>query len=417
MKDHPMTRTLGLLLLAVTPLSAAEPEWNQYRGGRGDGTSNATGIPTSFSETKNVKWKTAIWGKAWSSPVVWKNRVWLTTGTEDGKRLSLLCLDRQTGKILHDKTLFTHEKPQYCHPFNSYASPTPWVEDERIYVTFGALGTACLDTDTLKVLWTREDLECNHWRGPGSSVSIYKNLLFLPFDGYDFQYVVALDKRTGKTVWKNDRNVDYKSDNGDIKKAYCTARVITYKGRTQVVVPGAMATMAYDPNSGQELWRVIHGGMNACIPPLFGNGKVYISTSAPATLLAVRPDGKGDITGTHVAWKTRQAVPQRPSQILVGESMFMIDNSGVASCIDTKTGKARWTKRIAGKFTASPVLVGNRIYCFQRETGKSHVFAADPKAYRPLAANLLDEGCMASPAVTDGLLLVRTKTHLYGIGE
>jgi len=220
-----MTRLACLLLLtSATMTSAAEPQWNQFRGGRGDGTSKAAGIPIAWSETKNVRWKTEIWGKGWSSPIVWKDRIWLTTATEDGHRLALLCLDRKTGKILHDKTLFEHEKPQYCHPFNSYASPTPWVEDSRIYVTFGALGTACLDTETLRVIWKREDLQCNHWRGPGSSVSIYKNLFFLPFDGHDHQFVLAFDKRNGKTVWRNDRNIDYKSDNGDIKKAYCTAR-------------------------------------------------------------------------------------------------------------------------------------------------------------------------------------------------
>jgi outer membrane protein assembly factor BamB len=410
-------RSLLLLSFVTTSLFAAEPEWNQFRGGRGDGTSKAEGIPTAWSETKNVRWKTEIWGKGWSSPVTWKDRIWLTTGTEDGHRLAVMCLDRKTGKILHDKTIFEHEKPQYCHPFNSYASPTPWIEDGRLYITFGALGTACLDSETLRVIWKREDLECNHWRGPGSSVSIYGNLLYLPFDGHDHQFVMAFDKRNGKTVWRKDRNVDYKSDNGDIKKAYGTARVITFKGRTQVIVPGAMATMAYEPNSGKELWRVIHGGMNACIPPLFSDGKLYITTSSPSKLLAVRPDGIGDVTKTHVEWTARTGVPARPSQLLVGDSMFMVDNSGVASCIDTATGKPRWTKRIAGKFTASPVLVGDRIYCFQREMGKSHVFAADPKKYRELATNTLDAGCMASPAVTNGLLILRTKTHLYGIGE
>jgi outer membrane protein assembly factor BamB len=349
--------------------------------------------------------------------VTWKDRIWLTTATEDGHRLALLCLDRKTGKILHDVTIFEHEKPQYCHPFNSYASPTPYVEDGRIYVTFGALGTACLDTETCQVIWKREDLECNHWRGPGSSVSIHGNLLFMPFDGHDHQFVVAFDKRNGKTVWRNDRNIDYKSDNGDIKKAYCTARVITFKGRTQVVVPGAMATIAYEPNSGKELWRVIHGGMNACIPPLFGNGKLYITTSSPSLLLAVRPDGSGDVTKSHVEWTTRQGVPSRPAQLLDGDSMFMVDNGGIASCIDLATGKPRWTKRIAGKFTASPVLVDGRIYCFQRESGTSHVIAADPKAFRMLATNTLDTGCMASPALTNGLLIVRTKTHVYGIGK
>ncbi|MDP7276012.1 MAG: PQQ-binding-like beta-propeller repeat protein [Planctomycetaceae bacterium] len=405
----------SLLLLALSTANLPAADWNQFRGSAGDGQSTVKGIPTTWSETSNVAWKTAIWGKGWSSPVIWKDQVWLTTATPDGHRLAAVCVDRRNGKILHDITVFEHEKPQYCHPFNSYASPTPWVEENRVYVHFGALGTACLDTRTGKTIWKRQDLPCNHFRGPGSSVVIHGNHLFLPYDGFDYQYVVALDKRNGKTAWRNDRNVDYGSDNGDVKKAYGTAKVITFGGRTQVVVPGAVATMSYDPESGKELWRVIHGGMNSCARPLFGNGLLYINTgSVPTRLLAVRPDGKGDITKTHVKWTTMKSVPSRPSQLLVGDAIYMVSNSGVASCLAAGTGKAAWTKRIAGKHVASPILVGKRIFSFSQE-GRTHVFAADKATYRELAVNKLDGGFMASPAVAKGLLILRTKTHLYGI--
>ena len=409
---------LLILCLWVSTAAAAEPDWNQFRGGRGDGTSQAAGIPSTWSETDNVAWKTPIWGKGWSSPVVWKNRIWLTTATVDGHRLAVLCLDRRTGKILHDKTVFKPVKPQYSHPFNSYASSTSWIEQGRVYIHFGSLGTACLDSETCEVIWRRDDLPCNHFRGPASSVSIHGNMMFLPFDGSDVQYVVALDKRTGKTLWRSDRNVDFGGKGGAHRKAFGTARVITHRGRVQVVVPGAMATMSYDPSSGKELWRVIHGGANASCPPLFRDGVLYFNSGdVTNALLAVRPDGHGDVTATHVKWSTNRGVPSRPSVLLFGESIFMVNNAGIASCVDIATGETRWSSRITGKYSASPILVGTRVFCFEEEQGLCHVFAADPRGYRRLATNKLDASFMASPAVTDRLLILRTKTHLYGISE
>lgn len=410
--------TLPALFLLASASPAAEPDWNQFRGGRGDGSSMAKGIPTRWSETQNVAWKTSIWGKGWSSPVVWKDRVWLTTATVDGHRLAVICLDRKTGRILFDKTIFKPIKPQYSDPFNSYASSTAWVEEGRVYVHFGSHGTACLDTRTSDVIWQRDDLPCNHFRGPASSVSIYGDLMFLPFDGSDVQYVVALDKRTGKTLWRTDRNVDFGGLGGAHRKAFSTARVITCQGRTQVVVPGAMATMAYDPFSGKELWRVIHGGANASCPPLFRDGVLFFNSGDVTNrLFAVRPDGKGDITKTHVKWSTMRGVPSRPSVLLSGQAIYMVSNAGVASCVDIATGETRWTRRITGKYSASPVLVDERVFCFEEEQGVCHVFSADPREYRRLATNKLAASFMASPAVTDGMLILRTKTHLYGIAR
>ncbi|MCH2399793.1 MAG: PQQ-binding-like beta-propeller repeat protein [Pirellulales bacterium] len=395
-----------------------DPDWNQFRGGHGDGTASFTGIPTTWSETQHVAWKTAIWGKGWSSPVVWKNRIWLTTATVDGKRLAVLCLNRQTGAVLHDKIIFTPDNPQYCHPFNSYASSTPWVEDGRVYVHFGSLGTACLNADTCAVIWKRTDLPCNHFRGPASSIAIDGNRMFLPFDGSDIQYVAALDKQTGKTLWRTDRNVDFGDKPGPYRKAYSTARVITHEGRKQVIIPGAMATMSYDPASGQELWRVIHGGANVSCPPLFHQGVLYF-TSGDVTnrLLAMIPAGQGNITQTHIKWSMMRGVPSRPSVLRAGSSIYMVSNTGVASCVDMETGRTRWSQRLGGKYSASPILVDKRIFCCEEEQGICHVFAADPAGYRALATNKLEASFMASPAVADKMLILRTKTHLYGITE
>ena len=242
--------------------------------------------------------------------------------------------------------------------------------------------------------------------------------MFLPFDGSDVQYVVALDKRTGKTLWRTDRNVDFGGLGGAHRKAFCTARVITHNGRTQVIIPAALATMSYDPATGEELWRVMHGGANTACPALFHKGVLFFNSGDVTNrLMAVRPDGRGDVTKTHVKWSTMRGVPSRPSVVRSGDAIYMVNNDGIASCIDTATGRTRWARRLTGKYCASPILVGERVFCFEEEKGLCHVFAADPKRYRKLATNTLDASFMASPAATDGMLILRTKTHLYGIAE
>jgi len=194
-------RLVALLLVAL--------QWPQFRGPEGNGVAAGGGLPIEWSESRNVRWKTAIHGRAWSSPVILGSQVWVSTATPDGRRLSAVALDKRSGRIVHDLTLFDVPNPQYAHPFNSYASPTPVIENGRVYVTFGSPGTAAIDTATGKVLWTRRDLECNHFRGAGSSPILFRHLLLMHFDGSDRQYVVALDKRTGKTVWQTNRSIDF----------------------------------------------------------------------------------------------------------------------------------------------------------------------------------------------------------------
>jgi len=212
--------------LALASAGVCADRWTEFRGPSGTGHSDATGLPREWSESRNVAWKTRIHGRGWSSPVVLGNQVWLTTATREGHELSVLALDRATGKVLHDVLLFEVEKPENTASFNSFASPTPVIEEGRVYVHFGSYGTAALDTRTGRTLWARRDLPCNHWRGPGSSPMLHGNLLIVHFDGYDQQYAVALDKRTGRTVWKAVRPHDYGTDDGDMKKAFATPVVI-----------------------------------------------------------------------------------------------------------------------------------------------------------------------------------------------
>ncbi len=424
--------------MATLRLLAEETNWPQFRGPRGDGTSVATGLPLRWSEQSrpsDINWKSAVHGRGWSSPVVWGNQVWLTTATENGRELFALCVDRESGHIVHDLKLFDIAHPQYKHEFNSYASPTPVIEDGRLYATFGAPGTACLDTQTGKVLWQRQDLECNHFRGAGSSPILYGDLFVLNFDGTDRQFIVALDKRTGRTIWKKDRSIDFKdlgpdgapNAEGDFRKAFATCQVASLDGRTTLLSPGSKALYAYDPLTGDELWRVEErGSYSGATRPVTGHGLVFVPTGfSVGQVLAIRPGKKGEVidvaapespaTQLQVVWKAKRNAPKKPSLLLVGDLLFAIDDNGVATCWEAKTGTVVWNERIGGNYSASPLAADGRIYFFSEE-GKTTVIAAD-REFKKLAENQLEDGFMASPAVAGKALFLRTRTHLYRVEE
>jgi outer membrane protein assembly factor BamB len=404
--------SLVALIFSVAALSA-DDTWPQYRGPAGNGISNARNVPTTWSETENVRWKVEIHDKGWSSPVVWGNQVWVTTAGENGFEFFAVCVDRKSGSILHDLKLFTESKPVAYQKYNSCASPTPVAEEGRLYAHFGTHGTAGIDTATGKVLWENRELHCDHWRGPASSPIIYGNLLLLTFDGYDSQFVAALDKTNGKIVWKKDRDIKFPNDNGDLKKGFATPSILELNGKPQLVSPAAEATIAYDPLTGNELWRVIHGGMNEAARPVFGHGMIYLTSGHTTNLLAVRQGGTGLLSKDDIVWKTNRAVPSRPSLLLIDDYLYMVSDAGIASCVDAKTGKYLWNERLGKPQSGSPIAVGGRIYAASEE-GTTYIFEAAPK-FKLVAANKLDAGCMASPAVVDGALFLRTKTHLYCI--
>lgn len=406
-------RAMALLSLLSTA-ALAGTNWTQFRGPNGDGLSSEKGLPVTWSEQEHIVWKTPVTGKAWSSPVIWDDQIWMTNAPEDGKQLYAVCLDRASGRVVHNVLVFEISEPQFCYPMNSYATPTPFVEAGRVWVHFGVHGTACLDTTTGKVLWTRQDFLCDHHRGPASSPVIAGDLMVVAFDGFDVQYVVALDKLTGKTVWRRDRNIDYGSDNGDVKKAYGTAKLIEVRGRPQLIYPSAGATIAYEPKTGEEIWRMRHGGMNACAPPLFADGRLILNTAAGGfKLFAMSVEGRGDLTNSNVLWKASQGVPTRSSPTLVGDRILMVSDAGVASCLDAASGKAIFQRRLEGEFSSSPLVADGKFYVSNHD-GQTFVLSADDKL-ELLATNKLDAGCMASPAVYDKAIYLRTKTHLYRI--
>jgi outer membrane protein assembly factor BamB len=412
-----------MIRAAVLVALFALGQWAQFRGPDGNGVSTATGLPITWTETQNVRWKTAIHGRAWSSPVILGRQVWLTTATPDGKELFVVAVDKDTGKILVDFKLFDVPNPQFAHSFNSYASPTPVIEPGRVYVTFGSPGTAAIDTATGKVLWERRDLECNHFRGAGSSPVLFRHLLLMHFDGSDVQYVVALDKRTGKTVWQTKRSVDYRDlesngkvkADGDFRKAFSTPQIVMVGHEPVLVSLGSKATYGYDPLTGKELWKVEEPtSFSASTRPVTGHGLVYYSTGwNTGQVLAVKPDGRGDVTATHVAWRATRGAPKKPSMLLLGDLLLMVNDNGVVTCLDAHTGAEVWTARLTDSYSASPIAADGRVYFFS-EDGKATVIEAG-RAFKILAENTLDEGFMASPAIDGRALYLRTRSHLYRI--
>lgn len=415
---------LSLLLIAATgTLAAASDNWPQFRGPGGDGISDAKSAPMTWSDTDHVKWKTNIHGKAWSSPVVWGNQVWMTTATPDGHELYAVCLDRESGKIIFAEKLFDIANPQFCIAFNSYASPTPCIERGRVYVTFGSPGTACLDTETGKVIWARTDFVCNHFRGAGSSPFLYKDLLFMNFDGSDFQYVVALDKRDGRTVWRTDRDIDYGDiepngkvrAEGDFRKAFSTPRVMSIDGRDQLISLGSKALYSYEPLTGKELWRVEDkASFSGSDTPILGDGTIfYGSGHGQSELLAVRPKGDGNITDSAMVWRMHKKVPTRSSLLYHDGLIYMVTDAGVVNCVDAKNGTEVWHGRVDGTYSASPTWIAGKIYLCSEE-GKTTVLAEGVE-FKVLAENQLSDGIMASPAVAGDAIFVRTKSSCYRI--
>lgn len=398
-------KLLFLLCALFTPILAQD--WPEFRGPSGQGHSTERGLPLAWSETKNVKWKTAIPGKGWSSPAIQGNRIWLTAATEDGKSLRAICVDRNTGAILQNVEVFRLKSAAPTHAKNSHASPTPVLEGDRVYLHFGANGTACI-TQSGEIVWkTRLDYD-NGQHGPGGSPVIYDDLLIVNCDGQSTQYVVALDKQTGKARWKKFR---------EGAQAYATPLIVRLPAGDQLISPGAFRAIAYEPRTGKELWQVRYGDGFSNVPrPVYGNGLVFICTGfMQPSLLAVRLDGRGDITKSHIAWTLKRGVSLTPSPLLIGEELYLVSDNGIASCLDAKTGTVHWQVRLGGNHSASPLYADGRIY-FLSEEGESVVIAPG-KEFKVLTRNQLEGQTLASMAVSSGSIFVRSQTHLYRLGN
>jgi outer membrane protein assembly factor BamB len=416
----------------------AEESWGEFRGPTGQGHSLRGSVPVEWSETKNVRWKTAIPGTGHSSPVILGDRIWMTTaitkmfspaekaerlkGNSLAKDLNLakevslqaICVDRNTGKQLHAIELFNAKTPFPIHSLNSYASPTPVLEKGRLYCHFGALGTVALDTDTLKPIWKRE-FKIDHSVGPGASPVVWKNLVIVQCDGIDKQYVVAIDKATGKTVWKTTRSGELHA-NPEMKKAFCTPTIVEQGKVPLMISQGANWVYGYDVRDGREIWRASYGqlGFSTVPRPVVGHGLAFVCTSfMPSRLLAVRIDGEGDVSKSAVAWHFDKQVSSKPSVLLIGDELYMVSDSGIGTCLDAKTGKIHWRARLGGNYSASPLFASGRIY-FSNQEGTTSVINLGTK-FEKIATNKLDGRHMASPAVVGNAIYLRTDSALYRI--
>lgn len=407
---------LSITILTVSSLaaSALDTNWTDYRGNTTDGFTKATGLPTTWSETQNIRWKTPIDGKSWSSPIIWGDTIWLTNADKDGHKMSVLAFNKETGKIRINRLLVSNSEPDPINDFNSYASPTPAIDKDRVYLHFGTYGTFALDQKTGNTLWERRDIHCKHSVGPGSSPVLYGNALILTFDGVDVQYLIALDKTTGKTLWKSDRGTEWKGLHSEMRKAYHTPVFTTVAGQTQMISPAAMAVCAYDPRTGSEIWRIRYGGYSGSARTVIGNGMAYVFPGYDrAELVAVKLGGRGDVTDTHIAWKCSRNMPFKPSPLLIDGLLYLISDGGVLTCLDAKTGEEIWKERVGGNFSASPIYAEGRIYLFNEE-GKT-TLVKPARTYQKIGECELGDGFMASPAVSGKALFVRTKSALYRI--
>ena len=409
-----------IVFLLATPMIAWTEEWSQFRGPLGNGHSQATGLPVQWTGEDNISWKQAIPGEGWSSPVIHQGQIIVTAAvpianTDQDYSLQMLLLDGRSGEITKTVEIFRQDGSTAAkiHTKNGHSSPTPIIEGDRVYLHWGHQGTACTKTDGTMV-WRNRELNYPPVHGNGGSPVIVGDRLVFSCDGGSDPFVVALDKNSGKVLWKVTRTTG-----ASAKFSFTTPAVIEVAGKLQIISPGSGAVCAYDPADGREIWRVNYGEGYSVIPrPIFAHGLVYVCTGyGTPHLLAIRPDGSGDVTKTHVSWERQRAIPHTPSLLVVGEELYMVSDKGVASCLDAKTGKQHWQQRLSGGggYSASPLYSEGKIY-FQSETGVGNVIRATRK-FELLSTNKLGERTLASYGVTQQSLLIRSDQNLYRIGK
>ncbi|MBI5775555.1 MAG: PQQ-binding-like beta-propeller repeat protein [Verrucomicrobia bacterium] len=403
----PFSFAIAALAFAIT---ASAEDWPEFRGPTGQGISAERNLPVEWSGTKNVVWKQPVPGSGWSSPVVVDKRVYLTTAVPsgDGQSLRALGLDAASGKILWNTELFAKTVGK-AHKKNSQASPTPLVYGGRLYVHFGPQGTACLDLNG-KILWRNDALDYPPVHGNGGSPILVDDLLVFSCDAASDPFVVALDKNTGKVRWKVNRATTAKR-----KFSFSTPLLATVNGQKQIITPGSGVVCGLDPANGKELWRTLYGEGYSVIPrPVLGHGLIFISSGYDKpNALAIRAGGRGDVTSSAIVWTSVRGAPHTPSMLLVGAELYMVSDGGIASCADAKTGNVHWQERVEGNFSASPVFADGRIY-LQSEEGVGVVLQPG-KEFKVLARNALNERTLASYAISDGAIFIRSAQNLYRI--
>ena len=414
-----MRTLLAIGVLGFLAAGASAGDWAEFRGPTGQGHAADSKLPIEWSSSKNVAWKTGVAGLGWSSPIVVGNRIFLTTAVPTGEgekkdqSLRAICLDAATGKSQWDIEVFLQDgkTASPIHSKNSHASSTPVSDGKHVFVHFGTHGTACLTLDG-QIVWQNRELKYEPRHGNGGSPILVDDMLVVSCDGSNTMFVIALDKVTGKVRWRTPRE----HKNGS-KFSFGTPLLIEVNGEKQIVAPGTFHVAGYRPKDGGEIWRVDYGQGYSVIPrPVFGHGLIFLSSGYDTpVLMAIKPDGQGNVTETHVAWKTNKSAPHTPSPLLVGEHLYVVSDGGIATCFEAKTGEQVWQKRVGGNFSSSPLFADGKIY-LQSEQGDGIVLQPGAE-YVELAKNELEPRTFASYAVADGALLIRTETQLYRIQQ
>ena len=420
---NPMRTFILLLTITVSFPALQSQEWTGFRGGDLHALAEGVGYPTEWNDSTNIVWKLPIEGKGWSSPIVKYGVVWVTTAIEKERDLILVGIDFEEGKIIHQIKLFRPDEFHNIHALNSYATPTSCVDDKYVYVNFGRYGTACVRISDLHVMWKREDLICDHFQGPGASPILYKDKLILHFEGMDAQYIVALDKNTGKTIWRIDRDEKIYSTLPEMeRKAYVTPIVINVADRDLLISNGSAGCFAYDVKNGEEVWRIVKGITSTVSMPTYWNGNLYFfgglvnkeDDKKHYHLTAADPKGKGDISKTNIIWVQDYSTSQMLTPVVNKEVLYTMDTRGNMQGIDAFTGEIYWAKRFIGKFNSSPICAGGFVY-FNSNRGET-VVIKEGKELNIVSENLVEGQIWATPAFVNGSILLRISEYLYKVG-
>ncbi len=412
--------TFLAVLVADCPASSAE-NWPRFRGPTGQGISSETGIPIRWSATENIAWKTPIPGEGWSSPIIYGARVFLTATNDEGKSCHVLCIDRRNGTILWDTEVFK-QTPTKKRKDNSYATPTPTTDGERVYAVFSSGRIAALDNDG-RIAWTNHEVEFYSHHGLAASPILYKNLVIMPYDGssdgkdnlvgfkkpWGKAVLLAVDKTTGNVRWRGKRGLS--------RLGHVTPNIVRVNGTDQIVSGSGDVVQGFDPETGKRIWSVYSQGEGVTPSLVIGDGLIFSCSGFEAsTIRVVRTGGKGDVTKSHIAWEQKKGVPSLASMLYVAPHIFSVTDSGVVTCFAAKTGEIIWQNRIGGKHSSSPVYVDGKIYFLSEAEGECVIIEAGPE-FRVIARNSIDEKCKASIAVCKGNLIIRSENHLFCIGD
>ena len=412
-----LNRVFGILLIASISSNCLADNWSSFRGKNAQGVSAEKDLPLTWTNTENIAWKAEIPGQAWSSPIVHNGEVFLTTTTDEGKSCRLLSLDAKTGK--QNWNLEVHRQtPGAKRTQNSYATPTPVTDGTHVYAAF-ADGTVVAVTREGQPAWKNRDVNFHSLHGLGASPILVDNLIIMPFDGssaeqkelgwkipWDQAVLLAIDTQTGKTVWRGKREAS--------RVGHVTP--ITINRGESIVSAAGDRVQAFDAKTGRRIWSVYSQGEGVTPTPALGDGIIYTSSGfEEPTIRAIRVNGSGDVTSTHIVWEQKKGVPAMPSPLLVGPHLYTITRDNILYCIDAQNGEPLWNKRLTGTHSASPVYADGRIYILS-ETGTTLVLEPGSE-FKQQASNPLGEKCLASMAVSEGQFFIRGITHLYCIGS